>query len=207
MRASLVFIGEKYGRWTVLAEAESMRDGHRTVECRCDCGTVRVVAASDLKSGSSRSCGCLRRDTAARRKTTHGATAGGKRCPEYMVWKGMIQRCTNPNRNSYKQYGGRGIRVCAAWLSFPAFLKDVGPRHAGTTLDRKDNDGNYEPGNVRWATRQMQARNTRRTRIVVYGGVPMSLAAACEISGVAYGMAVKRLRRGWPAERALSPGV
>jgi len=204
-----VFPRQRYGRLIVIEEAGRNLCGHRRFECRCDCGTVRVATACDLRSGHTRSCGCLAREMLSRRRTTHGYSRGDKRSPEYSAWAGMIQRCTNPRNDSYKRYGGRGIKVCERWRnSFADFRADVGERPGpGYSLDRTENDGHYEPGNARWATLQMQSRNKCNNRIVLHEGTRMPLVSACEITGVNYDVAKARLRSGWPVERALSPGA
>jgi len=119
----------------------------------------------------------------------------------------MIQRCTNSNRDDYKHYGGRGIKVCERWRkSFAAFLADMGERPGPDySLDRKENDGNYEPDNVRWATQAKQGRNRRSNKMVLYGGRRMPLVEACEIAGIKYDNVRTRLRLGWTVERALTP--
>lgn len=142
--------GDTYGRWTVLEYVD-----HRTVRCVCACGSEKLVESTNLRAGASKSCGCLRWSLQA----TH---LESRRSREYSAWSNMIQRCTNARATKYADYGGRGIAVCIQWLeSYETFLRDVGrcpPRH---TLDRRDNDGNYEPGNVRWASRTSQVRNRR----------------------------------------------
>lgn len=159
-------IGMRFGRLVVTASAPSHRspDGRprKRWVCACDCGTQAVRLGEHLRAGRSISGGCLRRELmamvgAANRQ--HGAT----KTPEFRTWQGLIQRCTNPNARAWANYGGRGIRVCDAWLkSFEAFLADVGTRpDSSLTLDRIDNDGHYEPGNVRWATKLEQTRNRR----------------------------------------------
>jgi hypothetical protein len=125
----------------------------RHLLCRCVCGNEREVFIGALRAGASSSCGCQTR------KRTHGMSY----IPEYKLWTAMISRCHYPKHKHFKNYGGRGIRVCDAWReSFETFLADVGRRpEPGMTLDRRDNDGHYEPGNVRWATRSEQMLNTR----------------------------------------------
>lgn len=125
--------------------------------------------------------------------------------PERGVWSGMIRRCTNSASPTYQWYGGRGITVCAAWLaSFEAFLADVGRRpSSGMTLDRIDNARGYEPGNVRWTTRLQNARNRRDNTLISIGGETLCLMAWCERAGLHHSTLQKRLRLGWPAERAV----
>lgn len=162
----------------------------KVVRILCDCGKQSVVLKSNAKRMTS--CGCQKYTT--NRTTTHGeASAGGKRTKEYRAWASMITRCTNRKLRCWPDYGGRGISVCERWRnSYEAFLKDVGrapsSRHS---IDRIDNDGNYEPGNVRWATGREQALNTRRSlsdadrlKIVEFHGQGLSQHAIARVTGI-----------------------
>src|SRR3990167_6439811 len=161
----------KYGSWTVIGQALPGNDRHRRLLCRCDCGNIKAVNFRYLKNNKSTQCkSCANAKNSLHVKPGYGPLNGnfrhGKtRTIEYQLLSGMIQRCMNPKRHKYSNYGGRGIKVCDRWLdSFEAFLADVGQRPShDLTLDRIDNDGNYEPGNVRWATAKQQAE-TRRKR-------------------------------------------
>lgn len=150
--------GMRFGRLVVTELAPSMvvsGRSRRHWRCSCDCGEVVTVIALALISGGTKSCGCFRLD----RITTHGMTG----TPEYRSWRSMLQRCMNVSSNRYMNYGGRGISVCDRWMDFANFFSDMGSRPSlDYSLDRIDNDGNYEPGNCRWATRSEQQRNKRR---------------------------------------------
>lgn len=152
--------GQRFGRLVAIRLGEHIYvSGHkrRMWECLCDCGNTVTVISLNLMSGASKSCGCLRID----RITNHGKTSS----PEYKSWSSMIQRCTNPANARYEGYGARGIKICDQWMSFENFYADMGDRPSiNHSLDRINNDGNYDPGNCRWATRSEQQRNKRPPR-------------------------------------------
>lgn len=172
--------------------------------CRCDCGQVAIARGLDLKQGKVVSCGCFRVETVARRSRTHGHTAGHRVTAEYQAWAGAKRRCGDPSDAAFVNYGGRGIEMCPRWRDdFTAFIADMGPRPHGGSLDRIDNDGPYAPGNCRWATRQQQNSNQRRSRLVIYKGERLTVAEASRRAGVDAFSVYSRLNRGWTVERAL----
>jgi hypothetical protein len=154
--------GRRFGRLKVIERAPNTSDWKARWCCRCDCGAELIVLSSNLRRGNTRSCGCLRRDRCADVGSVGYIVHGRTGTSEHRAWVNMLQRCENPNHKSYKNYGGRGIAVCERWHDFQAFVADVGPRPSPSlSLDRIDNDGGYEPGNVRWATRSEQNSNRR----------------------------------------------
>lgn len=160
-------VGQKFARLILLEDIGAKR-GYRMWRCQCACGRLTTVSTHNLRRGSTTSCGCVRIELkkAHLLKITfrHGCARRNRWTPQYQVWKDIKRRCLNPKFKQWKDYGGRGISVCPEWRdSFEAFLSHIGPRpSAAHSIDRINNDGNYEPGNVRWATSAMQAANKRR---------------------------------------------
>lgn len=185
--------GSTFGKWTALSKGAN--HGIRTTWlCRCECGTEREVMTHHLVRGTSKSCGCARY-TVVEQRHAH---------PLYRTWCNMVQRCYNPRNSQYRDYGARGISICAEWRSdFMRFVSDMGekptPKH---TIERKNNDEGYTPDNCEWADRSSQMRNTRRNHLVRFRGRLMPLVEACELSGVNYGTAKWRLRNGRSEEEA-----
>lgn len=165
--------GQRFGRLTVIKRAPSATPKTKWA-CACDCGKSSTVTSRDLRAGKVVSCGCLQREKTAaanaeRIRHGHARQAADKNArattPTYRSWKAMLERCRNQNAPNYHLYGGRGITVCEQWQGregFVTFLRDMGERPDGSTLDRfPDPDGHYQPGNVRWATAKEQAANRR----------------------------------------------
>jgi hypothetical protein len=159
--------GRRFGRLNVICRAADPGKRARWL-CQCDCGNVHIVAGSTLRNSRVQSCGCLF-------KATNGLRHNKSFTPEYAAWKDMRYRCENPNSHAWKGYGGRGIKVCERWQNFENFYIDMGPRPLGMTLDRINNDGNYEPGNCRWTTRKEQRLNQRKRAKRDHGSVAQFL--------------------------------
>jgi hypothetical protein len=154
-------VGKRYGRLCVVSLSPVRQGKAYMWECVCDCGNATSVKVWHLNAGRVKSCGCLSREMTAVRSTTHGGT----KLPEYRSWTCMKDRCCDPENNQFSNYGGRGIKVCDRWKgSFSNFLSDMGSKPTGMhSIDRIDVNGNYEPGNCRWATPKEQSRGSRRT--------------------------------------------
>lgn len=201
MPTTIDYTGRRFGRLTVIEFVMSRYVGNqskRIWRCRCDCGSITELPAGALTQSNTRSCGCLTRDT----NTTHGQSDD----PVYKVWHAMIERCRNSNHTEYRDYGGRGITICERWRnSFEAFLADMGSRPTGKSLDRyPNNDGNYEPGNCRWATPTEQANNRRNNRIIEHAGERLTVAEWAARLGCSKQCLLHRLKAGWSVERAIT---
>lgn len=201
MLSKFNLVGQSFGRWTVLDfwGCDNRRSYWR---CRCACGTERRVDQSQLRSGKSRSCGCLTRDVSASLHTTHGWS----RHRVCLVWHSMIARCHKPRSANYKHYGARGISVCKRWrLSLQNFIDDMGlPPSDKHSIDRIDNDGDYELANCRWVTQSEQLRNTRRNVMLTFDGKTQCLTDWAHELGVTFDLIYGRIRNGWSVEDALT---
>ena len=188
-------------RWTVLRFLR-VKGGRAYWLCRCACGTRRAVPSNHLRSGHTKSCGCYFREAIATRRITHGQS----RTKVYRAWASMRQRCYNPKDPGFHYYGGRGIRVCAAWRrSFAAFLRDMGlPPSPLHSLGRSDNDGNYTPKNCRWELPKDQTRNKRSTRMLTHKGKTMCLKDWATHLSIGHSVLSRRLKRGLSVHEALS---
>lgn len=162
-RAMIDLTGLRFGAWSVLECLGPCQNHNIKWLCLCDCGTRKAIEGGSLKRGLTNSCGCQLASRAAAASTKHGHSGGRNKKPSktYMVWNGMISRCNGHGKRGKLYYKDRGIVVCERWKAFENFLADMGEAPPGLSLDRMDNDGNYEPGNCRWATWNEQARNRR----------------------------------------------
>lgn len=164
--------------------------------CSCECGTEKVIRSNALRSGRTKSCGCMS-------GAKHGHRRPSETSPTYISWLSMQRRCNYPDDADYANYGGRGINVWAPWADFKVFLKDMGERPAGHTLDRIDVDKGYTPENCRWATPKDQARNRRSNHMLDTPAGRMCITKAAETYGVKVKTIAHRLSRGWSVEKAL----
>ena len=191
--------GQKFGRLTVIERAENAKDGKVRWLCQCECGNEVVVSSDHLRRGNTKSCGCLR-----------GQNHGMSKTKIYKKWKNIKKRCFNLNCKRYFDYGGRGITMFAEWINdFQKFYEYVSklPHYGedGYSLDRIDNNGNYEPNNLRFATTKEQSLNQRRTIFVEYQGVMMTLMEAAELSGIPYKTLLDRYHAGDRGEYLFRP--
>lgn len=188
--------GRRFGRLLVLGEIAERKNGHVYWACQCACGSVKSICGNSLRNGATTTCGCSIGEANVRR-SRHGMT----NTPEHKAWRQMLSRCTNPNNPGYRDYGERGITVCKRWAeSFESFFEDMGRRPSNEhSLERKDTNGNYEPGNCRWATRAEQNANTRRSKRWIINGITYpSLEAAAAAVGLSSTTVLRRCNNRTP---------
>lgn len=209
MPNKLNLAGHRFGRLTILFAHENIGNKTQWV-CYCECGNVCVVRTSELRNGHSKSCGCLRKEVAAKRGkemlTTHGMT----RTPEHMSFHAMIARCHRKTHKSYERYGARGIKVCKRWRhSFENFYEDMGPRPTKKhTLGRIDNDKGYCPENCRWETPKQQMNNISINHMININGFERTLAQWCDHFDIDYQQVYQRItKRGWEPIKALTTPI
>lgn len=191
---ALAMLGVRFGSWTV-ESVVGVVDGRMRVRCLCCCGVRRNVDALSIRSGRSKSCGCIHP------ALVHGMT----NTRLHSVWKNMIQRCTNERARNFQRYGGRGISVCSRWMTFENFAQDMGnPPSVKHSIDRIDNDKGYSPDNCRWATHEEQMRNMRGNLLLTHDGRTMCLAAWADERGLTADALSRRLKRGMSVDQALS---
>jgi len=202
--------GTTFARLTVIGPTIHVKK-KLCAPCICECGQRRTIPVYSLKSGNTKSCGCYNREAVKFRRIKHGHTSGvrggrGVRpSPEYMSWQNARNRCFNKKSDHYQQYGARGITMCEEWATnFEAFFSYMGPRPVGMSLDRIDNNGNYEPGNCRWATTEQQRNNTQQCVFYDWNGQRLTLAQISRAVGIPRLVIYKRIKRGWPFDRAVS---
>lgn len=204
-------VGDRFGRWEIIAEAEprvyARNDVRKRWLCRCDCGAVKEVYEQGLIRGTSTSCGCKRMENPRFGMVKHGKS----RTPLYKVYSSMLQRCFNTQNCNYKNYGGRGIKVCDEWLGDDGFatfykwsIKNGYAEGKRLTIDRIDVNGNYEPFNCRWVDYETQANNMRSNHHITFNGETHTISEWAKITGINRQTLQARARRGLPPERILS---
>lgn len=198
------YIGMRFGRLVVIEEVEpkKRKDGRlrRIAKCLCDCNESKNIAIDQL--GKTKSCGCLLREKLASGNFKHGL----RYTKAHKVWTDMLERCRNKNKHNYKNYGGRGIKVCEEWKSVVNFYRDMGEPPTGTTLDRIDVNKGYYKENCRWATPKEQANNTRTNRFIFFKGETKTLSQWCEFLGISKAAVNWRFSRGYPLELVFYKG-
>lgn len=194
--------GRKFGMLTVSEWAGRDNRGTYLWRCNCECGNSSVVVVTSLKSGLTRSCGCLIVVALRGRTVTHGMSSSA----EYRAWSHMIGRCEEERSKDYPRYGGRGIKVCERWRnSFENFFADMGPRPSEEhSIDRIESDGNYEPSNCRWATKSQQALNKNTFRRIVHAGMSMTVSQWAKHTGISIATIKWRLKQGLSPDRVLA---
>lgn len=197
-------IGTPFGKLTVDSLSSVIRN-RSVVWCKCECGSRTIVRVNSLLTENTKSCGCTRHQKLLDRNTKHGASCRRHVTPEYRTWAMMCKRCNDSDNPLHKNYGGRGISVCDRWNeSFENFLADMGPRPSyEMSIDRINVNGNYEPGNCRWATDKEQANNTRRNRRITFNGLTLTLNEWAVKIGIGASGLHARLAR-MPMEKALT---
>lgn len=191
-------VGERHGMLEVL-EYTGLLKNRAYWLCKCDCGRQDIFRGDHLRYGNTKSCGCERDKNQI--KPTHGMSTTN----EFRIWAMMLNRCNSPADKGYYNYGGRGIKVCERWHKFENFYEDMGPRPGKEySLDRIENDGDYEPGNVKWATDKEQCRNKRTNKLLTFNGETHCLTEWAEIVGMTPNTLQLRLFYGWSVEKALT---
>jgi len=202
--------GQRFGRLIALYDTGERKNKRVVWRCRCDCGNEVDVMSGNLIFGRTTSCGCYQRERVVEANATHGMARHGEQHPVYRAWIAMLKRCEDLNDPAYKNYGARGIKVCDTWHDAQVFIDWAlaNDWQKGLSLDRIDNDGNYEPGNCRWTTVKVQARNRRNNHLITFNGKTQCLAEWAEEAGVNRVTLQSRISKyHWPVERALTESV
>lgn len=201
-------VGQRFGRLIVTGRATNTPAGSRMKAawfCKCDCGKNIIVLSVNITYNNTRSCGCLQRELAAQKKTTHGLS----KTRLYEIWGGMRKRCENTKTRAYKNYGGRGITVCREWLDFTVFYEWAVSNgyKDNLAIERINNNGDYCPENCTWATPKEQARNMRTNRLLTYNGKTLCINEWAETLSIQKGTLWNRIKLGWTTEKALTQPV
>ncbi len=196
--------GQNFGRLTVLKRIRD-NDLHRPHWlCECSCGEKKIIKGDYLRSKNIKSCGCLRREVTSRRSTKHGCRTRANTSKSYAAWAQMLGRCTNNTHRQYKDYGGRGIVVCARWIKFENFLEDMGESPRDKSIDRIDNNKGYYKSNCRWATIKQQQRNKRNNKFATFNNKTQLIIEWAREYGISITILRRRLfKNGWSIEKTL----
>ena len=201
-----IIVGKIFNRLTIIEVVKNSTTGNQ-VRCLCACGAEVIKLASNVAAGRTKSCGCLNHES-LRSRSTHGCAKHGQITIEYSTWLGIKRRCYNNKEENYEYYGARGIGMCERWKdSFENFLIDMGPRPDGHSIDRIDSSLDYEPGNCRWSDAVTQANNRSCVIKYEFAGASMSITQWSRIRGLREGTLRKRIKSGWPLEKALMEPV
>lgn len=208
-----IYPGHRFGRLTVVAECQTPDSSHRKSKdynryffCQCECGEGAMAMDTKLNKGEKTSCGCYQAEVTASRSRKHGANKRGQRTKTYNTWAHVRQRCLNPKNHAYRYYGGRGIMICDRWKdSFENFLADMGEAPSSEhSIDRIDHNGNYEPGNCRWAIKEEQANNKRTNRLFTVDGRTQTLAQWAREKGISPETITQRIKGGMSEKDAIN---
>ena len=197
--------GKIFGRLTVVKEGER-RNSRMYWICKCKCGNTKEIGACSLRSGHTKSCGCLKKEKSAE-KGKNSATHRMIDTREYSTWSSMKSRCNNKKHTEYHNYGGRGIKICKRWNKFENFFEDMGNRPKNRSIDRKNNEGDYYKENCRWSTRVEQANNRRTNRFLIYEGERLNFVQWQEKLKLKTGTIGDRINAGWSTERTIETPV
>lgn len=204
-RKPLQLIGKTFGRLTVIDQAEN-KNGFTYWKCRCSCGNIVTIKGVNLKIGKTKSCGCLNRDVVIQRNKDN-ADGKYRNSRLYRIYYGMRTRCYNKDDIGYKAYGSRGITICDEWLNDFLVFQDWALKNGyqdNLSIDRINNDGNYEPSNCRWVDGKTQSNNRRSNRIIEYNGEERTVAEWSALTGIGRNIIYSRLREGWSVKDAIT---
>lgn len=195
--------GLKYGRLTVIEMAGHNHHKQRQWRCTCDCGNLVEKTGSDIRNGNTLSCGCLATEFRSQFGTLTNKAHGMSKSQIWSIHRSMMDRCYLPTSHAYSRYGGRGITVCERWHNFENFYADMGDKPKGMSLDRIDNNGEYSPVNVKWATTKEQANNRSSSKFIEHDGKRMTITQWAEYAGIEMRTLWSRLRLGIAMPEAL----
>jgi len=198
---SIDLTGKTFNQLTIIHKNGTDKYGKPMWFCECTCGNTKTILGTSIRNGSTKSCGCLRKKQLSQRVKTHGLS----KTVEYKIWKGIKKRCFNSSCKAFPNYGGRGITICDIWKNdAQAFIDYIGSRPSNEySIERINNNKNYEPGNIKWATRQEQNGNQRSNRLITIKDKTKNVAQWGKISPVATSTIYSRLNKGWPPEDAV----